>query len=44
MSLDETLIKAFRAHVAAGALTRGDASAAHEIFQTSSIRSIASSM
>jgi acetolactate decarboxylase len=40
MSLDETLIKAFRAHVAAGDLTRRDASAAHEIFQTSTINAL----
>jgi acetolactate decarboxylase len=44
MSLDETLIRAFHAHLAAGDLTHRDASAAHEIFQTSTINALLESV
>ena len=44
MSLDETLIRAFHAHLAAGDLNHGDASAAHEIFQTSTINALLESV
>ncbi len=44
MSLDETLIRVFHAHLAAGDLTGGDATAAHEIFQTSTINALLESV
>jgi acetolactate decarboxylase len=44
MSLDDTLIKAFHAHRAAGDLFHGGAGAAHEIFQTSTINAVLESV
>ena len=44
MSLDDTLIKAFQAHRAAGDLFHSGAGAAHEIFQTSTINAVLESV
>lgn len=44
MSLDETLIMAFHAHLAAGDLYHRNAGAAHEIFQTSTINALLESV
>jgi acetolactate decarboxylase len=44
MSLDDTLIKAFHAHRAAGDLFHDGAPAAHEIFQTSTINAVLESV
>ena len=40
MSLDQTFIKAFHAHLAAGDLFRADTTSAHEVFQTSTINAL----
>lgn len=44
MSLDDTLIRAFQAHLAAGDLYHRHATAAHEIFQTSTINALLESV
>ncbi len=44
MSLDDTLIKAFQAHRAAGDLFHSGAGEAHEIFQTSTINAVLESV